>query len=414
MSNIKFKIAAKTNIGRVRTNNEDNFQAASDLTTAPMKWVNDMECDLGNKGALLVVADGMGGMNAGEVASEIAINTIRDFFSPEKITEKVLESRVSIESFMKNSIVEADKAIKKTAKEYPEHKGMGTTMVIAWLLGDTLYVAWCGDSRAYLYNHVTGLKQISKDHSFVQTLVDKGKISAEDAFDYPDSNIITRCLGDSSQKARPDTLSHPITVHNGDIILLCTDGLSGMIRDHEIETVIANNEENMLNCCDQLIDAACEAAGEDNVTVALCRIVSGATDKKSTAKNRLSSTISFSKNSSPLISRKSLYKFLSAFVFALICFILGYCGGKSYEGVEDGQSGVLMDSLSVDSVETKFEQEKKLLEERVGILSDSIITLDEQVFNLNREIDRLKTENKTLVDSVKTLNENLSHTNGGK
>lgn len=275
MSDIKFKIAAKTDVGRVRENNEDNFQAASDLTTQPMRWINDKECMLGSKGALLVVADGMGGMNAGEVASEIAIDTLRDYFSPERITDEVVKTRYTIERFMKNAIVEADNRIKRTAAERPETHGMGTTVVVGWIFDGHLYVSWCGDSRAYVYNSAYGLQQITKDHSYVQDLVDRGAIKPEDAFDYPDNNIITRSLSDASAKARPDCLLMPHELCDGDIILLCTDGLNGMIRDYEIQQVIEANTGNMDRCADALIEAACEASGHDNVTVALCQILSG-------------------------------------------------------------------------------------------------------------------------------------------
>ena len=219
-------------------------------------------------------------MNAGEVASEIAIATIREFFSPDRITPEVIGTQVGIETFMKKSIQDADAKIKQAASQNPEHKGMGTTIVIAWLLDGKLYVAWCGDSRAYIFNKINGLRQISKDHSYVQTLVDKGKITKEDAFDYPDSNIITRCLSDSDQKARPDIIANPIDVCNGDIILLCTDGLCGMIRDHEIEQILVENDDNLSDCSDKLIEAACEASGDDNITVALCKVLSGALEPK--------------------------------------------------------------------------------------------------------------------------------------
>lgn len=328
MSNIKFKIAAKTDVGRVRTNNEDNLQAASDLTTAPMKWVNDQECDLGDKGALLVVADGMGGMNAGEVASEIAISTIRDFFSPDCITDEVMSSKVSIDTFMKKAIKEADKKIKESARANSANKGMGTTIVIGWILGDKLYVAWCGDSRAYIYNRKNGLRQLSKDHSYVQTLVDNGTITKEDAFDYPDSNIITRCLSDSDQKARPDSLSTPVTLCNDDIVLLCTDGLSGMIRDHEIEMVLTENYRNISICADKLIEAACEASGQDNITVALCQILSGGSEAtRGLTKNGLSNTISFSNNGISTINFKKWFKYISKLLIILSIFAVGYfCG----------------------------------------------------------------------------------------
>ena len=276
MSDIRLKIAAKTDVGLVRTNNEDNFQLDPDLTTGSMFWTNDDVFTLGENGTLLVVADGMGGMNAGEVASEIAIQTVKDRFQPENLTADVKETRYSIEKFMNSVIVEADERIKAHAKAHPETHGMGTTIVIAWILADKLYVSWCGDSRAYIYNPEAGLHQITKDHSYVQTLVDKGSISREDAFDFPDSNIITRCLSDGSTKAKPESLLKPFNVCNDDIILLCTDGLCGMIRDNEIEAVIRNNPDNLNILTDELIKAALDAEGADNVTVCLCKIIDGA------------------------------------------------------------------------------------------------------------------------------------------
>lgn len=276
MDTIKFRMAAKTDVGLVRQNNEDNFQASSDLNCFPMRWVNNEICALGTRGALLVVADGMGGMNAGEVASEIAIETVKQRFRPENITDEVVRSRFSIEKFMNSAIEEADAHIKREAKNNPSARGMGTTIVIGWLLDGKLYVSWCGDSRAYVYNPRAGLHQISKDHSYVQSLVDKGAISREDAFDYPESNIITRCLSDSSTKAKPESLLSPYDLCDGDVVLLCTDGLSGMIRDNEMERVIRENERDMDACTDRLIQAACDAEGSDNITICVAQIIQGA------------------------------------------------------------------------------------------------------------------------------------------
>ena len=228
-------MAAKTDVGLVRDNNEDNFQVAADLVSGTMRWVNNEVCSLGEKGALLVVADGMGGMNAGEVASGLAIETVKEYFAPQNITAEVMKNRFSIEKFMNSAIIAADERIKQEGKEHPESRGMGTTIVIAWILEGKLYVSWCGDSRAYIYNPQAGLHQITKDHSYVQSLVDKGAISREDAFDFPDSNIITRSLGDSGNKAKPESLFKPYELCDQDIVLLCTDGLCGMIRDNEIE-----------------------------------------------------------------------------------------------------------------------------------------------------------------------------------
>lgn len=275
MSTIKFRLAAKTDVGLVRTNNEDNFQVASDLSAGQMHWLNNEICSLGENGALLVVADGMGGMNAGEVASELAINTVREYFAPENLTPEIMKNRFSIEKYMNDVIVAADARIKQEAKMHPETRGMGTTIVIGWLLDGKLYVSWCGDSRAYVYNPDAGLHQITIDHSYVQSLVDKGAISREDAFDFPDSNIITRSLSDGSAKAKPESLLKPYTLCDNDIILLCTDGLCGMIRDNEMEAVIRNSEHNMDALVDDLIHAACEAEGSDNITICVCQILQG-------------------------------------------------------------------------------------------------------------------------------------------
>lgn len=276
MSEIKFRIAAKTDPGCVRTNNEDNFQAAADLSQAQMSWVNNKAYSLGDKGALLVVADGMGGMNAGEVASEIAIQTVREFFTPERITPEVLKNRFSIEKFMKDVVVEADSRIKRTSTT--ETRGMGTTIVIAWLINGECHICWCGDSRAYVYNPQCGLVRLTKDHSYVQTLVDAGKITDEEAFDYPNNNVITRCLCDATTKAVPDCLVTPQPLCNNDLIILCSDGLNGMIRDNQMAQIIQESNGNVDTLTDQLIDAALSAGGNDNVTVAIAAIDEGAAE----------------------------------------------------------------------------------------------------------------------------------------
>lgn len=286
MSDIKFRLAAKTDMGCARTNNEDNFQAAADLSQPTMTWVNNQTYDLGEKGALLVVADGMGGMNAGEVASAIAIDTVREFFTPERITPEVLKTRFTIEKFMKDVVVEADRRIK--SRSTSETRGMGTTIVMAWLLEGQCYVCWCGDSRAYIYNPANGLFQVTKDHSYVQALVDLGKITAEEAFDYPDNNVITRCLCDSHQKAEPECLLQPQPLCDGDIILLCSDGLNGMLRDNQISKLINEGPDDVNLLTDVLIDGALAAGGNDNVTVALAHIDSGgvkATEARMPAKD---------------------------------------------------------------------------------------------------------------------------------
>lgn len=267
-----FRLTAGTNVGCVRTNNEDNFIVNDNLDNKDWFLPSDVSkaIPLGKSGAILVVADGMGGMNAGEVASAIAIDTVKSIFSLDDFT-KVTASERKIEAFLKDAIVEADNKIKAKVKEDESTSGMGTTIVIAWVLDNMVHIAWCGDSRAYVFNTASGLVRLSKDHSYVQELVDAGKLDPELAFDHPNSNIITRSLGDSPVKARPDYVSRILS--SGDVVLLCSDGLCGLCRDEEIVQVMAAAKD-IYSCKNNLINEALRAGGYDNVTVALLEVES--------------------------------------------------------------------------------------------------------------------------------------------
>lgn len=275
MSDITFKMTAETNVGLVRTNNEDNFIVNPDPTKDD-NWFVPADAEetltLGENGAILVVADGMGGMNAGEVASDLAVTSVRESFSKVKDFSGIKDDIDHIEPFLKKIVVDADAAIKKRLKEDPETSGMGTTIVVAWVVGTTAHIVWCGDSRAYLFNPKSGIIRLTKDHSYVQELVDTGKLDAELAFDHPNSNIITRSLGDTPKKAQPDYVCREL--QQDDMLLLCSDGLCGLCRDEKIGEVMALSED-MNQCRDNLIDAALQAGGYDNVTVALMQITSG-------------------------------------------------------------------------------------------------------------------------------------------
>lgn len=355
MSEILFKMAAKTNVGLERQNNEDNFQVSANLDILPMQWVNNQQYSLGNRGALMVVADGMGGMNAGEVASQIAIDTVRASFTPEKITDEVVKSRFTIEKFMKDVIVAADQHIKDYAKAYPESRGMGTTIVIAWLFDGNLYVTWVGDSRAYIFNQNTGLFQISKDHSYVQELVDAGKITEEDAFDYPDSNIITRSLSDATPRVQPECLLSPQKLCNGDIILLCSDGLSGMIRDKEIEQIISQSQTDMTQCVDKLIQAALDAGGADNCTVAIGQIMAGGAQSEPSRLMTKKQTRDTTKVSTGVMPIKDKWirwaiLLLLLFVVACVCLILFF---KPWEKEEKQIAGEVTEEKEIQKIEEK-------------------------------------------------------------
>lgn len=275
MSDITFKMTVATNVGLVRSNNEDNFIVNPDLTY-PDRWIVPASADdvlsLGENGCVMVVADGMGGMNAGEVASEIAVTYVQKAFSKVSDFSKIADCSNHVEAFLKKIIVEADAAIKKRVKEDPSTAGMGTTIVMAWIIGEVVHVAWCGDSRAYLFNRQSGLSRLSNDHSYVQELVDSGKLDPELAFDHPNSNIITRSLGDSPAKAQPDYVCRRLSA--GDYVILCTDGLCGLVRDEQILNVMMQERGRLAEYKDALFNASFEEGAYDNVTIALFECMS--------------------------------------------------------------------------------------------------------------------------------------------
>lgn len=268
---VSFKLFAGTNVG-LRENNEDNFTVCPDLTKN--EWIvpadNLPVIQLGSKGCIMVVADGMGGQNAGEVASAIAIDTVQEMFSSNRLPADVLNKPDAIKLHLRNVISECDTRIKNKTKDDVSTYGMGSTIIIAWLLGCKLYIAWLGDSRAYSYVEKKGIARLSKDHSFVQELVDAGTISEEEAMDHPNSNIITRSLGDTSQKAKADVAEYDI--EDGQVVLLCSDGLCGVCQDAEIGGIIEDAKDDLQNCKDRLVTAALAAGGSDNITIALLKI----------------------------------------------------------------------------------------------------------------------------------------------
>ena len=272
MNAIKFIMAARCEAAG-RSKNEDNFQLTDNLINNQWSFKTDNEVYLSEKGALMIVCDGMGGMNAGEIASQIAVETIKEWFATECLTHEVTASSERIVRYIKNAIIAADTRIKEEGEKEREKEGMGSTIVLAWLIGQSVFIGWCGDSRAYCYNPSVGLKLLSHDHSYVQSLVDTGQLNEDRAFDHPNNNIITRSLGDTLQTATPDVVEYPL--HNGDVIMLCSDGLNGVLRDHEIETVMSEHVKAMATCRDALWIAAHDAGWHDNVTIALCQIVSG-------------------------------------------------------------------------------------------------------------------------------------------
>ncbi len=293
-NNIIFRMVAWTDAaGKCDPNlplngNEDNYYADDNLSDAtPNHIVADEDIKLSGCGMVMAVADGMGGMNAGEIASQIAHDTVAEYFAPGKITPQLAATHENRSRYMEEVIRDADHRIKTDAHQNHEHEGMGSTLIMAWLVGNELSVTWIGDSRAYRFNPQRGIEALSKDHSYVQELADKGVITYEQTFEHPQGNIITRSLGDESKKAHPD--SRKFKVYDGDIILLCSDGLSGVLRDRKIynengelcpgdniEDIIREHSSSLKECREALWAAAERAEWYDNVTAILCEIRNGA------------------------------------------------------------------------------------------------------------------------------------------
>ncbi len=293
MGTIKFRMAVYTGAaGKYDATaplkgNEDNFYVDDNLSDDSVNhYETDAVVELSECGMIMAVADGMGGMSAGEVASAMAVSTVQDFFAPGNVTPDMAASADKRRAYLEELVVEADRRIKEAGRDNPEQRDMGSTIILAWVVGTELTVTWLGDSRAYRYNPQRGLELLSEDHSFVQELVQKKLLSYEDTFDHPQGNIVTRSLGDRSTKAQPETRQY--SLYQSDILLLCSDGLSGVLRDrktldHEgnyypgenIEDIIRDNATSMEACRDALYNAAERADWYDNVTILLCEMCEG-------------------------------------------------------------------------------------------------------------------------------------------
>lgn len=235
------KYYTTTDTGKVRSNNEDNF----------INLIDD-------KFSLFIVADGIGGHNSGEIASHIAVKTIRDYIKNNFNKDEIFDLLI-------DATREANEKIISRAESNTDDSGMGTTVVIALIVGNTLYYANVGDSRIYLFSD-NSLRQITKDHSYVQELLDIGAISVEDAKFYP-KNQITSALGTSLKfKIEIDK----IELKNNDYILLNTDGLTDLIEDSEILNVV-KNEYGIQETCEILQYMANATGGYDNITITLVK-----------------------------------------------------------------------------------------------------------------------------------------------
>ena len=211
---------------------------------------------VGNLPNLFVVADGMGGHNAGDYASSHAVGTVVDEIRQDADFNPIKVIRHAIES--------ANTEIITQAQNDENLRGMGTTMVVATIVGHYAYVANVGDSRLYLVNQQ--ILQVTKDHSLVQEMVRMGEINAEQARNHPDKNIITRALG---AERTVDIDFFDLKLEPGNVILMCSDGLSNMVEDSQIREIISDTEKNLEEKGKILISEANRNGGKDNIAVVL-------------------------------------------------------------------------------------------------------------------------------------------------
>ena len=262
---IRVEVFAKTDLGRTRDHNEDRFLVA-DLTRKAASLQPDVrQHDIGPRGTLLVVADGMGGAAAGELASEMATDTIyahlvKTWNAEDEVTPQRFAYR------LKEAVEVANSSIHAHAKAHPEVRGMGTTTTAAGVLNDHLYLTQVGDSRAYLIRGGQA-HQITKDQSLMQRLVEAGELTEEEAAQSERRNIILQALG-PDPKVKVD-LTHQ-EVRRGDILVLCSDGLSGQVKKEENAQIVTTTPD-LSAACDKLIALANQRGGPDNITVVIAR-----------------------------------------------------------------------------------------------------------------------------------------------
>jgi len=251
----KVRLVGQTDTGKVREHNEDTIASDAEI-------------------GLLVLADGMGGYNAGEVASGIAVKTIVNLVreSVEREDLRGLDegsgmSRPSI--ILRDAIHRANKIIYQTARTQPQCEGMGTTVVCGLFFDNKLAVAHVGDSRLYRLRS-DKLEQVTMDHSLLQELVDRGFYSAEEAQRAANKNYVTRALG---VEPNVEVEVQEVPVQKGDFYVLCSDGLSDMVEDDDIHLTISTFSANLDTVAKQLIQLANDNGGRDNVSVVMAHVV---------------------------------------------------------------------------------------------------------------------------------------------
>jgi protein phosphatase len=279
-SQVRVDLAAASHQGLVRLNNEDHY-----LVLRYGRWFEELLTNIPHRnvpsrseevGYGLLVADGMGGAAAGEVASQLALCTLVDLVmrTPDWIFGTGDQLTQQVEQRLAERYRQVDAALRKEAENDPSLSGMGTTMTVARLVSNRLIIGHIGDSRAYLFRKGT-LHQLTRDHTVLQCLVDAGMIKPEQATNHPSRHTLTRSLGASSTPGEGEFLH--INVADSDQLLLCTDGLTDMVDSQTIASVLGSATTSRA-ACDELVSHALKKGGKDNVTVVLARYHSAPSD----------------------------------------------------------------------------------------------------------------------------------------
>ncbi len=234
-----------TDTGRTRNANQDYVFCAQDA--------------VGSFPNLFVVADGMGGHNAGDTASRMCVEEV--------VSQIEKSTKVTPIGIFEQAVSAANEKVYQMSMTDTNLEGMGTTIVATSVLGEMAYVINVGDSRLYVYKD--SLQQVTVDHSLVEEMVQSGRIQKEDMRTHPNKNIITRALG-TNKSVKADCFE--INVTEGDVLLLCSDGLSNMLEDNRIEEIIKNHIDDMKTVGERLVEEANQAGGKDNISVVLVRI----------------------------------------------------------------------------------------------------------------------------------------------
>ena len=258
MSDVQVSVFARTDVGMHRSGNEDSFLVA-DLTAGNIGLGPDVSThQLGERGSLMIVSDGMGGAAAGEIASEMAVTTMRELLSD-------TTSSTEISAQLRAAAEVANERIWNRSQDNPELSGMGATLTAVLVQGTTAYIAQVGDSRAYLIRREQ-IKQLTKDQSLAQMLVDSGAIKA-DQMDSVPQNVIMQAMG--TQPAVKVAMT-AVQLFRNDCLVICSDGLSNKIPPTELREMIQKFGD-LTDACRLLIDKANERGGEDNITVIIAR-----------------------------------------------------------------------------------------------------------------------------------------------